>query len=274
MPSTPPPDAATGVDRRPGAVDAAHFAPARLRPDCAHDRAAADLLDALPRPRFGHFGVIDERLDLRLVTALADRHPAWAIVMAGPVVTIDPAGLPSRPNIHWLGLQPYARLPYLLARWDVCLMPFALNAATRQISPAKTLAYMAGDKPVVSTGLPDVIAMYGDAVAVADGPEAFVGACEEVCAERGDARVRRARAMRNLVCLSSWDRAADLVNRRMAAALAASRVPGTPNAPARHPGAVALPAGLPTCPPSPFTPSPRRSHPATSRPFSSSSANR
>jgi hypothetical protein len=58
-----------------------------------------------------------------LLVELADAHPAWSLVMAGPVAGIDDAALPRRPNIHWLSLQPYARLPYLLAGWDLCLMP-------------------------------------------------------------------------------------------------------------------------------------------------------
>src|SRR6185312_9044694 len=101
-------------------------------------------------------GVIDERLDLDLVARVADAKPAWQIVMVGPVVKIDPAKLPQRANIHWLGQQPYELLPQLVAGWDVCLMPFALNESTRFISPTKTLEYMAAGKPVVSTAIDDV----------------------------------------------------------------------------------------------------------------------
>lgn len=88
--------------------------------------------------------------------------------MVGPVVKIHPASLPQRPNVHWLRMQPYARLPYLLAGWDVWLMPFALNESTRFISPTKTLKYMAGEKPVVSTPVKDVIWLCGNVVEVAE----------------------------------------------------------------------------------------------------------
>ena len=89
------------------------------------------------------------------------RH--WQVVMVGPVVKIDPASLPQRPNLHWLGQQPYELLPQLVAGWVVCLMPFALNESTRFISPTKTLEYMAAGKPVVSTPIHDVLVMFGDA---------------------------------------------------------------------------------------------------------------
>ena len=105
--------------------------------------------DALPCPRLGYFGVIDERLDLELLATPADHRPEWAVVMVGPVVKIDPRLLPQRANIHWPGMQPYDRLPYLLAGWDLCLMPIALNESTRFIRPTKTLKYRAGDKPAL-----------------------------------------------------------------------------------------------------------------------------
>ncbi|MSE06794.1 glycosyltransferase, partial [Lactobacillus salivarius] len=93
--------------------------------------------------------------------------PEWQIVMVGPVVKIDPASLPQRDNIHWLGQQPYQALPQFLAGWDVCLMPFAINASTRYISPTKVLEYMAAQLPIVSTAIIDVARHYAEEVAVA-----------------------------------------------------------------------------------------------------------
>ena len=132
--------------------------------------------------------MIDERLDIELVAAIADADPTWQVVMVGPVVKIDPARLPQRPNLHWLGQQPYELLPQLVAGWSVCLMPFALNDSTRFISPTKTLEYMAAGKPVVSTRIRDVEVMFGDLVAIADEPESFVAACRETLAESTVAR--------------------------------------------------------------------------------------
>ena len=42
-------------------------------------------------------------MDLDLLAAVADAHPEWSIVIVGPVVKIDPADLPHRPNLHYLG---------------------------------------------------------------------------------------------------------------------------------------------------------------------------
>jgi glycosyltransferase involved in cell wall biosynthesis len=138
----------------PSSVDAPFFARARSIDDDPVDQAA------IPWPRFGYFGVIDERIDLTLLAHLADTRPDWQIVMLGPVVKIDPAMLPRRPNIHYLGGKRYDELPHYVAGWDVALMPFALNDATRFISPTKTPEYLAAGLPVVSTAIRDVIEPY------------------------------------------------------------------------------------------------------------------
>jgi UDP-galactopyranose mutase len=162
----------------PSSVDRAHFS--KARGDVAEPADQA----ALPGPRLGFYGVIDERMDLDLIAALADAHPEWSIVMVGPVVKIDPAELPRRANLHYLGGRTYDELPTYLAGWDVALMPFAINESTRFISPTKTPEYLAGGCPVVSTPIADVVRHYGDidAVLIADGAAAFTAACEEALA--------------------------------------------------------------------------------------------
>jgi UDP-galactopyranose mutase len=202
----------------PSSVDARHYAPAQLDAASEHAAAARMLQGHLPAPRLGFFGVIDERLDLVLVARLADAHAHWQIVMAGPIAKIDPQDLPQRPNLHWLGMQPYERLPHLLAGWDVALMPFALNEATRFISPTKTLEYLAGEKPVVSTGIADVIGLYGHAVEVAGDGHDFVRACERVLAEDAHARNRRLHNTLATVATQSWDHSAESVNDLLVAA--------------------------------------------------------
>jgi UDP-galactopyranose mutase len=187
----------------PSSVDVRHFAQA-----APGARVLAEPADqaAIPRPRLGFFGVIDERLDIGLMDTLAASHPEWQIVMVGPIVKIDPATLPRRPNIHYLGQQSYEQLPAYLSGWDVCLLPFALNDATRFISPTKTLEYMAAERPIVSTPITDVVSMYGDIVHVADTPDAFVRACERALSASPSDRKARASAARSALALTSWDR--------------------------------------------------------------------
>ena len=158
----------------PSSVDVAHFAQARRDGPDPADQAG------IATPRLGFYGVIDERMDLALIAAVADARPEWSLVMVGPLAKITPDDLPRRPNIHYLGGKSYADLPNYLRGWDVALMPFAINAATRFISPTKTPEYLAAGCPVVSTPIADVMRHYGDCAAVAiaaDAPE-FIAACE------------------------------------------------------------------------------------------------
>jgi UDP-galactopyranose mutase len=187
----------------PSSVEAEHFASAR----------GGDLSDphdqrSIPRPRLGFFGVIDERLDRELIALLADVHREWHIVLVGPVVKIDPATLPRRANVHYLGQKRYEDLPSYIAGWDAAILPFALNEATRFISPTKTLEYLAAGKPVVSTPIHDVVRPYGERglARIGSGMD-FVRAVEQVLAERGtSAEAARRDAGDAYVASTSWDR--------------------------------------------------------------------
>ncbi len=209
----------------PSSVDVRHFAPNELAPDTEAARNALALQGDLPQPRLGYFGTIDERLDLRLIAAMADARPDWQIVMVGPVMGINAASLPQRPNLHWLGPQPYTVLPSLLAGWDVALIPFVKNASTRYCTPTEALEYLAGEKPVVSTPIGDVISLYGHAVMIADGASEFIAACETVLHENAAARCRRVLEAILVVSTNSWRRSADEVHRLLMAAQAGAASP-------------------------------------------------
>ncbi len=196
----------------PSSVDAAHFQQAQSLAEPA-DQAA------LPRPRLGFFGVIDERIDLELLRALAEAHPEWQIVMVGPVVKIDPAQLPAAPNLHYLGQRHYAELPAYLGGWDVCILPFAQNEATRFISPTKTLEYMAAEKPIVSTPITDVAEPYGEIVYLGGTSAAFIQACEQALGASAAERTQRSAAMRAVLANTSWDRTAEAMHALIETAL-------------------------------------------------------
>ena len=182
----------------PSSVDVSHFARARTR-EPGRGRT----------PRLGFYGVIDERMDLDLIAHLADARPDWCIEIVGPVVKIDPALLPRRPNLHYPGARLYNELPMTIAGWDVALMPFAINQSTRFISPTKTPEYLAAGRPVVSTPIVDVVRHYGalEAVRIADSPARFLEACDEALALVRDGRAWRDEAD-EVLAATSWDKTA------------------------------------------------------------------
>lgn len=186
----------------PSSVDTRHFLQALDRSNShpAHRN--------IPGPRLGFYGVIDERFNAELIAHVADAHAQWQIVLVGPFAKINPQTLPRRANIHYLSQQPYEALPQFLAGWDVCLLPFALNEATRFISPTKTLEYMAAELPIVSTPVADVADIYGDIVAIADDASSFVAACEAALLASPEEHAARVEKMRKVLASTSWDETA------------------------------------------------------------------
>jgi UDP-galactopyranose mutase len=208
----------------PSSIDKDHFRKARETMADPEDQRQ------LGRPRIGFYGVLDERLDRELVAALADLRPQWNWILVGPICKIDPASLPQRSNVHYLGRKEYADLPHYLAGWGAPIMPFAHNESTRFISPTKTPEFLAAGKPVVSTSIRDVVDPYGreNLVHIADEPEAFAAACAKALAQKGDrswlAKVDR------FLARQSWDDTWCEMDGLMAAmaAMAAALGPKTP----------------------------------------------
>ena len=196
----------------PSSVDVDHFARARAAQADPDDQAH------IPHPRLGFFGVVDERMDIELLREVAAARPDWQLVIIGPVVKIDPALLPVAANIHYLGAKSYDELPRYLAGWDVALLPFARNEATRYISPTKTPEYLAAGKPVVSTSIRDVVRPYGvnGLARIADDPADFVTAVEAALGEDAAERMRQVDAfLTQTSWAGTWTRMYRLVGEAM-----------------------------------------------------------
>lgn len=190
----------------PSSVDEAHFTRAR------GGAKEPDIQKKLSRPRLGFFGVLDERLDLDLLEQTAIAHPEWQIIMVGPLVKIKQSDLPRQKNIHYFGQQRYEDLPDFLSGWDVCLLPFALNEATKYISPTKTLEYMAAEKPIVSTPITDVAEPYSHIVFLGDTAETFISSCERALQQTRTEHQQRVIGMREVLSRTSWDATAEAMN--------------------------------------------------------------
>ena len=201
----------------PSGVDPRHFAQA------TGDVTVPAELAALPHPVLGFYGVLDERIDFDLIQAMADARPGWSLALIGPLAKIDPIDLPRRPNITYFGQRRYAELPAFLAGFDIAILPFALNEATRSISPTKTLEYLAGEKPVISTPIADVVSLYGDVVRIADGPASFVAEIDAALAESAPERRRRHAAGRSHLLAHDWDAIAENMASLMIETLMARR---------------------------------------------------
>ncbi|WP_089757288.1 glycosyltransferase family 1 protein [Chryseobacterium soldanellicola] len=159
----------------PSSIDKAHFLQARSNKIDAEDQ------EHIPNPRFGFFGVIDERFDIELLREVSAKRPDWHFVIIGPVVKINEEDLPRAENIHYLGSKKYSELPNYISHWDIAMVMFAINESTEFISPTKTPEYLAAGLPVISTPIKDVIKPYGESnlVYIAENAENFIAYAEE-----------------------------------------------------------------------------------------------
>jgi glycosyltransferase involved in cell wall biosynthesis len=188
----------------PSGVEPEHFAKAARREDFERP----DELRDVASPIIGYYGVIDERMDIALIAEVAQKRPDWNFVLIGPVVKISPDDLPKAPNLHYPGMKTYEELPAYLAHFDIALIPFAMNEATRFLSPTKTLEYMAAHKPIISTPINDVIELYGAVVRVINNADEFIQQVEDILNNPDDGETRRA-TEQELLARYTWDSIAE-----------------------------------------------------------------
>jgi UDP-galactopyranose mutase len=204
----------------PGSADPLHF-------EQALDRSNGHPAHAeIGRPRFGFYGVIDERFDKALVAAMADAHPEWHIVLVGPLVGVTADSLPQRANIHYLGTHSYRAWPQFLAGWDVCLFPYAVGGAAPFVNPTNVLEYLAGERPIVSTAIPDVKALHADVIAIGHDQKEFIAACEAALALAPAELATLAGKMRALVMETSWTTMADELHELISRTQVSLQAPG------------------------------------------------
>jgi glycosyltransferase involved in cell wall biosynthesis len=185
------------IEMLPWAADVEHF-------NRAMDPAVeipADIA-GIRRPIVGMYANIDvRRFDTGFLVELARRRPEWSLVLIGRVLPdFDDRPLRSMANVHLLGVRPLADLPAYVKAFDVCMIPYMVNAFTRSITPLKMAEYLATGRPVVTTALP-AAEMYGEVLRVASDLDEFERHIAEALVEpKGLAELRLARARE-----ANWD---------------------------------------------------------------------
>ncbi len=135
----------------PHGVDHAQFARA-----LDADTRIPDDLAALPGPRIGFYGTIQDWVDLPLIAELARRRPAWSFVLLGQILT-DTSAVAGLRNVHLLGRRPHELLPAYCKGFDVGLIPYRLIERMAFVNPIKLREYLSAGLPVVSTAVPEVV---------------------------------------------------------------------------------------------------------------------
>jgi len=199
----------------PGGVDVSQFDPTRVGPPRAD-------VAALPRPRAGLVGTIDDRVDVKLLVRCAEHMPHTAFVLVGPVKRhrVDIHDLEGLPNVHLLPPCAHTQVPAIVATFDVCLIPYRVNAYTEELSPIKLYEGLALGKPVVATDLP-YLRREADHISVARTADQFVAEVQRSLVSPPTAK-QRAR-WRSVATANSWERQVDQIERHLTTALEGKR---------------------------------------------------
>jgi glycosyltransferase involved in cell wall biosynthesis len=121
-------------------------------------------LTAIPEPRLGYIGNINEKVDFEILQFLANEREEWSIVLVGADRVRTPDGrnrfeaLRRSPNVHFLGPKPQAEIPGYLRAMNVCLIPYCMSGWSYFGCPLKLHEYLAAGKPVVASPLPSICA--------------------------------------------------------------------------------------------------------------------
>lgn len=156
-------------------VDLEHFSRGSLPHNIPKE---VGVMERIPKPIVGYFGLFDERSDQEILENILIRHPEWSLVIIGKSM-VSTERLKKYKNFHHINAVFYAELPRYASYFDACIIPYVRNTLTDNISPLKLKEYLATGKPIVSTALPETM-KYRQWVNIAKNQGEFVTKIEEV----------------------------------------------------------------------------------------------
>ncbi len=112
-----------------------------------------DIAD-IPKPVIGYIGVIQDRVDLKLLEHLAVANPSKSIVLVGPVWNEQDEAkkaLDAYENVYFLGYKTYQEAPMYIQQFNIGIIPHTKVDFSSSTNPMKMYEYLACGKPVVAT---------------------------------------------------------------------------------------------------------------------------
>jgi GT2 family glycosyltransferase/glycosyltransferase involved in cell wall biosynthesis len=164
-------------------AEAGKYNPRRLmiRNACQYEhfatRSEQIFKDPSGRKVIGYYGAIAEWFDLDLLEKVARRFSDCLVLLVGADTSGAQQRLQALGNVEFTGEVPYARLPYYLEGFDVCLLPFQVIPLTLATNPVKVYEYLSAGKEVVSIDLPE-IRQFGELVRTGSDHASFLDAVD------------------------------------------------------------------------------------------------
>jgi len=188
------------------AVDYKQFAPSQSTDNLPKD------MEQIPKPIIGYVGVINKKLDLALLDAVARKRPQWSFVFIGDYHDHPPGDYNfinnHSPNVFLLGRRNVKEVPRYIHACNVCMLPYCRNDYTKAIDSLKLYEYFACEKPVVATDIP-AIQEYKQLVYVANDADDFITKLESAltCFTSEQRDAQRIIAMQN-----TWEKRVEQIS--------------------------------------------------------------
>jgi len=105
----------------------------------------------------GYYGALASWFDYDLVKKIAKDYPGIAFVLIGIKydTSFDLSEIEKIPNIKYLGAVNYKILPDYAKYFDIAWIPFVINEITLATNPIKVFEYMALEKFIITSDLPE-----------------------------------------------------------------------------------------------------------------------
>lgn len=104
-----------------------------------------------------YYGALASWFDYELIKKCAKEYPEYAFVLIGIDFdqTLEKSGVLDFKNIMYLGKVQYKDLIKYTKFSDLLTIPFVINHITESTSPVKLFEYMATQKPILTTAMPE-----------------------------------------------------------------------------------------------------------------------
>ena len=105
----------------------------------------------------GYYGALASWFDYELLKYIANKNKNINFVLIGIKYdnSFDESKIEEIENIHYLGKVDYKDLPDYANYFDICIIPFIINEITLSTNPIKVFEYMAMEKPIITTDMPE-----------------------------------------------------------------------------------------------------------------------
>jgi glycosyltransferase involved in cell wall biosynthesis len=155
-----------------------------------------DDIEAVPHPRIGYIGNLNDKVDFALLRQLARERSDWSFVLIGPTnirgaeVRGNFEALQVMPNVYLLGSKPRESLPNYIKGLDVCTMVYRQHGWANSVYPLKLHEYLASGKPCIGSGLTS-LREFSEVVHIAESPQEWLEAIRVALEDKDPNRVER-----------------------------------------------------------------------------------